>query len=371
VPHIVLLPGDGIGPEVTAAATRVLEAVAARPGRSLTLASHPIGGAALKAGLPALPPETLEACRRSDAVLLGAVGDPAFDHLPSSERPEGGLLALRRGLGAYANLRPARLWAGFEDLGPLKAEVARGADLLIVRELTGGLYFGEPRGIDRDAGVAFNTMRYSVGEIERIARVAFDAARRRRRHVTSVDKANVLETSQLWRAVVTRVAADYPDVTLQHMYVDACAMVLITAPSRFDVILTENLFGDILSDEAAVLAGSLGMLPSASLGDRRTEHGRFGLYEPIHGSAPDIAGQDRANPLGTILSAAMLLRWSLGLAAAADDVETAVREAIDAGFRTADLVPPNGDRDGVEVVGTRAMASAVLERIGSGVGAAT
>ncbi|HEX2310069.1 MAG TPA: 3-isopropylmalate dehydrogenase, partial [Vicinamibacterales bacterium] len=249
---IVLLPGDGIGPEVLAAARLVLEAVSSHFGRSFSIESHPIGGVALHAGLPALPAETLDACRRADGVLLGAVGDPAFDHLPSAERPEGGLLALRKGLGVYANLRPARIWPGFGSAGPLKPEIAAGSDLLIVRELTGGLYFGEPRGIDRQAGVAFNTMRYSVAEIERIARVAFQAASHRRRLVTSVDKANVLETSQLWRSVVSRVAGDYPDVSLQHMYVDACAMALVTTPTRFDVILTENLFGDILSDEAAV-----------------------------------------------------------------------------------------------------------------------
>ena len=346
---LVLLPGDGIGPEVVAAAARVLHAVASRSRARLTLTEHPIGGAALKAGRPALPPETLEACRGADAVLLGAVGDPAFDHLPSAERPEGGLLALRRGLGVYANLRPARLWPGFEGAGPLKASVARGADLLIVRELTGGLYFGEPRAIDREAGVAFNTMRYTVGEIERIARVAFDAARRRRRHVTSVDKANVLETSQLWRSVVTRVGADYPDVTLQHMYVDACAMVLITAPSRFDVVLTENLFGDILSDEAAVIPGSIGLLPSASLGDGP------GLYEPVHGSAPDIAGLDVANPVGAIASAALLLRHSLGAHAEADAIDAAIERALTSGARTADLA---GEQP---ALGCRAMTERIVE----------
>ncbi|HXE79469.1 MAG TPA: 3-isopropylmalate dehydrogenase [Vicinamibacterales bacterium] len=348
---IVLLPGDGIGPEVTEAAARVLEAVAAKSGRALRFESHPIGGAALKAGQPALPPATLEACRRASAVLLGAVGDPAFDHLPSSERPEGGLLALRRGLGVYANLRPARLWPGFEDLGPLKPEVARGADLLIVRELTGGLYFGQPRAIDREAGEAFNTMRYTSGEIERIARVAFDAARRRRRSVTSVDKANVLETSQLWRSVVARVAQDYPDVALQHMYVDACAMMLVTSPSRFDVILTENLFGDILSDEAAVIPGSIGLLPSASLGDGP------GLYEPVHGSAPDIAGQDKANPIGAIASASLLLRHSLNAAAEADRIDAAVQRALESGARTADLPGTS------PALGCRGMTEAILRAL--------
>ncbi len=329
--RIVVLPGDGIGPEVTAAATRVLDAVAARFNLRFEISTQLMGGAALRAGLPALPPATLEACRGADAVLLGAVGDPAFDHLPSSERPEGGLLAIRRGLGVYANLRPARLWPGVEDAGPLKTELSRGADLLIVRELTGGLYFGEPRGIDRGRGSAFNTMRYSTMEIERIARVAFEAAERRRKQVTSVDKANVLETSQLWRSVVTRVAADYPDVVLQHMYVDACAMALVTGPTRFDVILTENLFGDILSDEAAVIVGSIGLLPSASLGDGP------GLYEPVHGSAPDIAGRDIANPVGAIASAAMLLEHSLGLVEPARAVTAAVEQVLQAGHRTTDL----------------------------------
>jgi 3-isopropylmalate dehydrogenase len=328
---IVLLPGDGIGPEVVAAARLVLETVARRFGRELRLETCPIGGAALAQGLPALPPATLAACQRAAGVLLGAVGDSAFDHLPSSERPEGGLLAIRKGLGVYANLRPARIWPGCEGAGPLKPEVASGSDLLIVRELTGGLYFGEPRGIDRAAGVAFNTMRYSVAEIERIARVAFGAARHRRGHVTSVDKANVLETSQLWRTVVTRLAADYPDVTLQHMYVDACAMALVTSPSRFDVVLTENLFGDILSDEAAVIAGSIGLLPSASIGDGP------GLFEPVHGSAPDIAGRDLANPIGAIASAAMLLEHSLGAIDEARAIDAAIDRVLTAGHRTADL----------------------------------
>jgi 3-isopropylmalate dehydrogenase len=328
---IVLLPGDGVGPEVVAAARLVLEAASRRFGRELAIETCPIGGAALTRGLPSLPPATLAACQRAEGVLLGAVGDPAFDHLPSSERPEGGLLALRKALGVYANLRPARIWPGCEGAGPLKPEVAAGSDLLIVRELTGGLYFGEPRGIDRGAGVAYNTMRYSVPEIERIARVAFEAARRRRKLVTSVDKANVLETSQLWRAVVTRVAGDYPGITVQHMYVDACAMALVTAPSRFDVVLTENLFGDILSDEAAVISGSIGLLPSASIGDGP------GLFEPVHGSAPDIAGRDRANPIGAIASAAMLLEHSLGAVDEARAIDAAIDRVLRDGHRTIDL----------------------------------
>jgi 3-isopropylmalate dehydrogenase len=345
--RIVLLPGDGIGPEVTAAARLVLEAAARAFSLDLAFESQDVGGVALRAGRRALPDETLAACRAARAVLLGAVGDPAFDHLPSSERPEGGLLALRRGLGVYANLRPTRIWPGCADAGPLKREIAEGADLLIVRELTGGLYFGEPRRIDESAGEAFNTMRYSVMEIERIARVAFEAARRRRRHVTSVDKANVLETSQLWRRVVTRVGHDYPDVTLAHMYVDACAMAVVTAPARFDVVLTENLFGDILSDEAAVIAGSIGLLPSASLGDGP------GLFEPVHGSAPDIAGRDLANPVGAIASAAMLLDHALDAGPAARAIEHALGEVLAAGHRTADLA------GGGDALGCRAFAECV------------
>jgi 3-isopropylmalate dehydrogenase len=350
---IVLLPGDGVGPEVVDAARLVLETVSSRFGRALSIQNHLIGGAALRAGLAALPAETLDACRRADGVLLGAVGDPAFDHLPSAERPEGGLLALRKGLGVYANLRPAKIWPGYGNAGPLNAEIAAGSDLLIVRELTGGLYFGEPRGIDRDAGVAFNTMRYSVAEIERIARVAFEAAARRRRLVTSVDKANVLETSQLWRSVVSRMAADYPGIALQHMYVDACAMALVTAPTRFDVILTENLFGDILSDEAAVIAGSIGLLPSASIGDGP------GLFEPVHGSAPDIAGRDLANPIGAIASGAMLLEHGLGAVAEARAVERAIDYVLSAGHRTADLAG-NGPR-----VSCQRMAALIAAAVGS------
>jgi 3-isopropylmalate dehydrogenase len=351
VSTIVLLPGDGIGPEVVGTAADVLRAVAERFSIAITTNSQPIGGAALREGLPALPDSTLAACRAADAVLLGAVGNPAFDHLPSAERPEGGLLALRKGLGVYANLRPTRIWPGCDGTGPLKPELARGADLLIVRELTGGLYFGQPRGFENEGTAAFNTMRYSTAEIERIARVAFEAARRRRKHVTSVDKANVLEVSQLWRRVVTDVASSYPDVALSHMYVDSCAMALVTAPSRFDVLLTENMFGDILSDEAAVIAGSIGLLPSASLGDGP------GLYEPVHGSAPDIAGTDRANPAGAILSVAMLLDHSLNQGEAARAVERAVGRVLEAGTRTTDLA------GGGPAVGCRAFADQVIAAI--------
>src|SRR3954447_9366799 len=325
MPSIILLPGDGIGPEVVSAAGRVLDAVCARFSLDIRTETRLMGGAALKQGLPALPPETLDACRAADAVLLGAVGDPAFDHLPSKERPEGGLLAIRKGLGVYANLRPAKIWPGAAEAGPLKTELAAGADLLIVRELTGGLYFGEPRGFAEDGSAAFNTMRYSVAEIERIAQVAFEAARKRRKQLTSVDKANVLETSQLWRKIVNEVAKGFPEVVVSHMYVDACAMALVTGPKRFDVILTENLFGDILSDEAAVIAGSIGLLPSASLGDGP------GLYEPVHGSAPDIAGKDLANPIGAIASAAMLLEHSLGAVDEARAIDAAINRVLTEG----------------------------------------
>jgi 3-isopropylmalate dehydrogenase len=331
--RITVLGGDGVGPEVTAEAVRVLRAIADVYAHNFEFDEGLVGGVAIdRAGSP-LPSETLDACLASDAVLLGAVGAPQYDKLPREQRPETGLLALRNGLGAYANLRPAIAYEAISDCSPLRADVIRGANILIVRELLGGLYFGQPRGTRSDAGWsdAFNTMRYSVEEIERIARVAFDAARGRQSKVTSVDKANVLETSQLWREVVTRVALDYPDITLEHLYVDACAMHLVMNPRRFDVVLTENLFGDILSDEASVISGSLGMLGSASIG------GKVGLYEPVHGSAPDIAGLGVANPLGAIASAALLLRYSAHLEQEARDVEEAIDTVLDAGYRTADL----------------------------------
>ena len=347
---ILLLPGDGIGPEVVTAAEQVLEAVAARFNHHFTFESAPIGGAALRAGLPPLPAETLEAARRCDAVLLGAVGDPEFDRGDSSRRPEAALLGIRRELGLFANLRPARVWPGLESAGPLKPEVLAGTDVLVVRELTGGLYYGEPRGLSGDGASAVNTMRYARPEIERIARRAFEAARARRRRVTSVDKANVLEVSRLWRAVVSEVAADYPDVTLDHMLVDACAMKLALAPSSFDVILTENLFGDILSDEAGAIVGSLGLQPSASLG------AGTGLFEPVHGSAPALAGRDVATPVGAIASAAMLLRHALNLEQEAGAVERAVERTLAAGTGTQDLFPANP-------VGTRTMAAAIAAAI--------
>ncbi|MEN3326395.1 MAG: 3-isopropylmalate dehydrogenase [Acidobacteriota bacterium] len=332
--RITILPGDGIGPEVTLEAVRVLQTVAAIHGYRFEFDEHAIGGVAIKRFGSPLPRTTLDAALASDAVLLGAVGSPEFDRVPPNQRPEAGLLLLRSALGGYANLRPAIAYSSIAACSPVRAEVACGTDILIVRELLGGLYFGEPRGID--SGIATNTMRYSVEEIERVARVAFEAARKRRGKVTSVDKANVLETSQLWRQTVIRVSQDYPDVTLEHLYVDACAMHLIANPRRFDVLLTENLFGDILSDEAAVITGSLGMLASASIG------GEVGLYEPVHGSAPDIVGQSAANPCGAIASAAMMLRYSFGLEQDAGDIETAIQDVLEAGYRTPDIAEGTG-----------------------------
>lgn len=344
---IVVLPGDGIGPEVITQAVSVLRQIGDRYGHQWELPVFPIGGAALRAGLPALPDATRSACLRADAVLLGAVGDPAFDHLPPSHRPESALLALRRDLGVFANLRPARVRRSLLTASPLRRAVATGTDLVVVRELTGGLYYGEPRGRDARAQSAVNTMRYSQFEIARIARVAFDLARRRRRQLVSVDKANVLEVSQLWREVVTEVGQEYPDVVLTHEYVDAAAMKLIATPAAFDVILTENLFGDILSDIAGAICGSLGVLPSASLGTGP------GLFEPVHGSAPALAGRDVANPIGAIESVAMLLEHGLGLANEAAAVVAAIERALDAGVRTADLARTQ------PAIGTRAWGEAL------------
>lgn len=351
--RITVLPGDGIGPEVTAEAVRVLQTVAAIHGYRFEFEEHAIGGVAIRDFGSPLPRTTLDACLASDAVLLGAVGAPEYDQLPPNQRPEAGLLLLRRALGGYANLRPAISYAAIAECSPLRTEITRGADVLIVRELLGGLYFGEPRGFTTTNGttIATNTMQYSVAEIERVARIAFEAAGKRRGKVTSVDKANVLETSQLWRQTVTRVAESYPDVTLNHLYVDACAMHLITNPRMFDVVLTENLFGDILSDEAAVITGSLGMLASATVG------GEVGLYEPVHGSAPDIAGRCVANPCGAIASAAMLLRHSAGLEREASDVELAIQHVLDAGYRTADIAA------GSHVSGTGEMGELICEAV--------
>src|SRR6059036_552831 len=350
--RIAVLPGDGIGPEVIAQAVRVLEAVGERFDLRFALETFPIGAAAVAVANNPLPPETRSAVVKSDAVLLGAVGDPSLDSAPRELRPETGLLALRKLLNVFANLRPVSVHPALLGRSPLKPERLRGVDLLVVRELTGGLYYGEPRG--RNGSTAVNTLAYSASEIDRVAQVAFEAARGRRRLVTSVDKANVLEVSQLWRETVTRVARDYPTVRLEHSYVDTAAMRLVTDPATFDVVLTENMFGDILSDEAAVLVGSLGMLPSASLGAGP------GLFEPIHGSAPGIAGQGIANPIGAIASAAMLLRYGLKLAEAADAVDNAIRGVLHAGGRTKDIAGP-----GETALGTREMGARIAEVVGS------
>jgi 3-isopropylmalate dehydrogenase len=350
--NLTILPGDGIGPEVAEQAVLVLEAVTQSFGHQLKLQTGLIGGAALASANDPLPADTLQACLASSAVLLGAVGNPAFDDNPGHLRPEAGLLHLRRELGAYANLRPAVCFPALENCSPLKPELVRGTDIIIVRELLGGAYFGDPRSIEGAPGsrAAVNTMRYSEPEIERIARVAFDLALKRRQKVLSVDKANVLECSRLWREVVTRVAKDYPRVQLSHMYVDSAAMSLVQRPKDFDVVLTENMFGDILSDQAGGVVGSLGLLASASIG------GPVGLYEPVHGSAPDIAGKGIANPLGAILSAAMLLRHSFHLEEEAICVERAVERVLDIGFRTADLV-----RDESKPTSTSEMGQRVAE----------
>ncbi|MDI6773377.1 MAG: 3-isopropylmalate dehydrogenase [bacterium] len=332
--RIAVLPGDGVGPEVIAEAVKVLRAVAAARGHVLSFEEAPFGAAALSGGLLPLPAATLDACRSADAVLLGAVGGPEWDGLPPDRRPEAGLLALRRELRLYTNLRPVRAFGGVSSASPLRPETLEGTDFLIVRELTGGLYFGEPRGrtITDGRRAAVDSLVYSEEEIRRVARVAFEAARLRRGRVTSVDKANVLHSSQLWREVVCEVALDYPDVTLDHMLVDSAAMQMVRRPAAFDVLVMENMFGDILSDLGAGLVGSLGLLPSASLGAIGPS-----LYEPVHGTAPDIAGRGLANPAGAILSAALLLRYALGLPEEAALVETAVERALAGGARTADL----------------------------------
>lgn len=350
--RIAVLGGDGIGPEVTGEAVRVLQAAGERFGLEFALSQFPVGAAGVAAAGDPLPPETRDAVVKADAVLLGAVGDPSLDHAPRKLRPESGLLALRGLLAVYANLRPVTTNPALAFCSPLKPEHLAGVDILIVRELVGGLYYGEPRG--KENGAAVNTLRYTEAEVERVARVAFGAARRRRRRLLSVDKANVLETSQLWRETVTRLAQDYPDVTLEHAYVDYAAMRLVTDSAGIDVLLTENMFGDILSDEAAVLAGSLGLLPSASLGDGP------GLFEPIHGSAPALAGKDVANPIGAIASAAMLLRYGLGLAEPAAAVEQAIAAALEQGARTRDIARPS-DR----MIGTREMGSWIAELVRS------
>jgi 3-isopropylmalate dehydrogenase len=349
---IALLPGDGIGPEIVGQAARVLE-VLRREGLPVETETAAIGGAAHDAHGHPLPPETLALAQSADAVLLGAVGGPRYDTLPREHRPEQALLGLRKALGLFANLRPALLYAELAAASSLKPEIVANLDLLIIRELTGDIYFGQPRGRRTNARgeiEGFDTMLYAVPEIERIARVGFTSARQRSRRLCSVDKANVLDTSMLWREVVTRIARDFPDVELTHMYVDNAAMQLVRNPKQFDVIVTGNMFGDILSDEASMLAGSIGMLPSASL----DAHGK-GLYEPIHGSAPDIAGQDKANPLATILSVAMMFRYSLKRSDVADRIERAVRSVLAAGHRTGDIALP-----GENIIGTRAMGDAVV-----------
>lgn len=346
---ICVLPGDGIGPEVTDQALLALRAISEGFGHQLDVRQKHIGGAALTTSNDPLPPDTLESCLSSSAVLLGAVGSPAFDHSPGHLRPEAGLLRLRRELGAYANLRPAICFEALEDCSPLRPEIIRGTDIMIVRELLGGLYFGEPRSISGSAGsrVAINTMTYDEAAIERIARVAFDLASRRKHKVLSVDKANVLECSRLWRDVVRRTAKDYPAIELSHMYVDSAAMSLVQRPREFDVVLTENMFGDILSDQAGGVVGSLGLLASASIG------GPVGIYEPVHGSAPDIAGKGIANPLGAILSVAMMLRHSFQLEEEADCVEKAVKAVLRSGLRTSDLVQSDKQKASTAEMGKR------------------
>jgi 3-isopropylmalate dehydrogenase len=348
--RIAVLPGDGIGPEVVGAGLRVLEAAGARFDLEFELQEYPVGAAAVARHGDPLPPATRDGVRQAQAVLLGAVGDPSLDAAPRHLRPETGLLALRALLGVFANLRPVMVHPTLAAGSPLRPERLAGTDLLIVRELTGGLYYGEPRSLDKDA--ATNTLHYTRSEIERVSRIAFRAAQARRRRLVSVDKANVLETSQLWRRVVSELAREYPDVSVEHLYVDFAAMRLVSEPASIDVLLTENMFGDILSDEAAVLTGSLGLLPSASLGDGP------GLFEPIHGSAPSLAGRDVANPVGTIASVAMLLRYGLGRRDAADAIDTAVSQALSDGARTRDIA-----RDGETVLGTRAMGERIAELV--------
>src|SRR5713101_5804200 len=347
--RIAVLPGDGIGQEVIPEAMRVLGAIGKGTGAAIDATGAPLASG------------TLELCRASHAILFGAVGGPKWDDVPHEQRPERGLLALRKELDLYANLRPAKCFPMLVDASPLKREVVEGTDLMVIRELTGGLYFGEPRGVERfaDGGArAINTMAYTSREVERIARIGFEVARKRRRRLTSVDKVNVLVVSQLWREVVTRVGREYPDVTLEHMLVDNCAMALVHRPTGFDTIVTENTFGDILSDEAAILAGSMGMLPSASLGLAGAGGVPVGLYEPVHGTAPDIAGKGIANPIAAILSAAMLLRYSLNMEKDADRIEGAVLRVLEQGHRTADIAAP-----GARATGTREMGDLIVREV--------
>lgn len=350
--HVLVLPGDGIGPEIVAEAVKVLNVLAKNHGLSLTTSEGLVGGASIDVHGTPLTDDTLAQAQAADAVLLGAVGGPKWDAMPMANRPEKGLLALRKGMNLFANLRPAILYPQLTHASTLKPEVVSGLDLLIVRELTGGIYFGQPRGVrtlENGERQGYNTLVYSESEIERIAHVAFQAAQKRGKRVCSIDKSNVLETTALWKEVVTRIAAQYPDVELSHMLVDNAAMQLVKAPKQFDVMLTDNMFGDILSDEASMLTGSIGMLASASL----NEHNK-GMYEPSHGSAPDIAGQGLANPIATILSAAMMLRYSLNAPEQADRIEAAVGKVLDAGLRTGDIWT-----EGCQKVSTSQMGDAI------------
>jgi 3-isopropylmalate dehydrogenase len=355
--RITLLPGDGIGPEIMAIAVQVLQVIGQQRDLTFEFQEALVGGAAIDATGEPLPAETLEKSKASDAVLLAAIGGYKWDSLPRHLRPETGLLGLRAGLGLFANLRPAKILPQLIDASSLKREVVEGVDIMVVRELTGGIYFGQPKGVfatETGEKRGVNTMAYTEAEIDRIGRVAFETARQRGRKLCSVDKANVLEVSQLWRDRITALATEYPDVELSHMYVDNAAMQLVRYPKQFDTIVTGNLFGDILSDEAAMLTGSIGMLPSASLGAQGP-----GLFEPVHGSAPDIAGQDRANPLAQVLSAAMLLRYGLDQPAAADLIEQAVLKVLDSGLRTGDIMS-----EGMTLLGCKAMGDALVQALG-------
>ncbi len=356
--RIALLPGDGIGPEIMAVAVAVLKAIAEQFSLELEFKQALMGGAAIDATGNPLPPETLETCRNSDAVLLAAIGGYQWDSLPRQQRPETGLLGLRAGLGLFANLRPAKIFPQLVEASTLKREVVEDVDMMVVRELTGGVYFGQPKGVfETETGQkrGVNTMAYTEAEIDRIGRVAFETARKRRGKLCSVDKANVLEVSQLWRDRITQLASEYPDVELSHLYVDNAAMQLVRAPKQFDTIVTSNLFGDILSDAAAMLTGSIGMLPSASLGETNP-----GVFEPVHGSAPDIAGQDKANPLAQVLSAAMMLRYGLNQPEAADRIEQAVFQVLDRGDRTGDILSP-----GMNQLGCRGMGDSLIQALQS------
>jgi 3-isopropylmalate dehydrogenase len=369
--NLVVVPGDGIGPEVIAAGRSVLEAAGRIFGFGIAWHEILVGGVAIDAyGVP-IRDEDMAACALSDAVFFGAIGHPRFDDPALKVRPEQALLRLRQGLGLYANLRPVAVQPVLRASSPVRESLLEGVDLIIVRELTGGLYFGKPseQRIGPAGREAVDTLFYTEGEIRRVVRLAFELARGRRRKLTSVDKANILYSSRLWRTIVDETKSEYPDVTVEHRLVDACAMTLIQRPAVFDVLVTENLFGDILSDEASVLAGSLGMLPSASIGERRTAYGLHGMYEPIHGSAPDIAGRDIANPLATILSGAMMLRWSLGRPDAANAIEAAVGAVLTDGYRTPDLLAATGDSAGLKPVGTRAMGTAVMAALAASSGA--